>query len=70
MGVFVVEFETKYGTKDEYLQAIKDLHDNGIRVYADIVLNHKIGADEPETVYASEEENQNRNIDTTFPVKS
>ena len=61
--------ETKYGTKDEYLQAIKDLHDNGIRVYADIVLNHKIGADEPETVYASEEENQNRNIDTTLPKK-
>ncbi len=61
--------ETKYGTRDEYLQAIKDLHDNGIRVYADIVLNHKIGADEPETVYASEEENQNRNIDTTLPKK-
>ena len=38
--------ETKYGTKDEYLQAIKDLHENGISVYADIVLNHKIGADE------------------------
>ena len=61
--------ETKYGTKDEYLQAIKDLQDNGIRVYADIVLNHKIGADESETVYASEEENQNRNIDTTLPKK-
>lgn len=61
--------ETKYGTKDEYLQAIKDLHDNEIKVYADIVLNHKIGADEPETVYASEEENQNRNIDTTLPKK-
>lgn len=61
--------ETKYGTKDEYLQAIKDLHENNIRVYADIVLNHKIGADESETVYASEEENQNRNIDMTLPKK-
>ena len=61
--------ETKYGTKEEYLQAIKDLHDNEIRVYADIVLNHKIGADESETVYASEEEYQNRNIDTTLPKK-
>ena len=30
--------ETKYGTKDEYLQAIKSLHENGIDVYADIVL--------------------------------
>lgn len=61
--------ETKYGTKDEYIQAIKDLHANNIRVYADIVLNHKIGADEPETVYASEEESQNRNKDTTLPKK-
>ena len=55
---------TKYGTKDEYLEAIQELHNNNIRVYADIVLNHKIGADEPETVYASEEELQNRNVDT------
>ena len=61
--------ETKYGTKEEYLQAIRDLHNNGIKVYADIVLNHKIGADESETVYASEEENQNRNVDTTLPKK-
>ena len=52
--------ETKYGTKDEYLQAIKDLHENGIDVYADIVLNHKIGADEAEFVYANEEEAQDR----------
>ena len=61
--------ETKYGTKDEYLQAIEELHKNNIKVYADIVLNHKIGADEAENVYASEEENQNRNIDTTLPKK-
>ena len=45
--------ETKYGSRDEYLNAIKVLHENDIRVYADIVLNHKIGADESETVYAS-----------------
>lgn len=61
--------ETKYGTKDEYLQAIKDLHENNIKVYADVVLNHKIGADESETVYASEEEMQNRNQDKTLPEK-
>ena len=61
--------ETKYGTKDEYLQAIMDLHENDIKVYADIVLNHKIGADEAENVYASEEEYQNRNVDTTLPTK-
>ncbi len=61
--------ETKYGTKDEYLHAIEELHKNNIKVYADIVLNHKIGADEAETVYASQEENNNRNIDTTLPKK-
>lgn len=61
--------ETKYGTKDEYLQAINDLHANNIKVYADIVMNHKIGADEAETVYASEEEGQDRNIDKTLPKK-
>lgn len=61
--------ETKYGTKDEYLQAINDLHANDIKVYADIVMNHKIGADEAETVYASEEEGQDRNIDKTLPKK-
>ena len=61
--------ETKYGTKDEYLHAIEELHKNNIKVYADIVLNHKIGADESETVYASQEENNNRNVDTTLPKK-
>ena len=45
---------TKYGTKAEYLAAIKALHAKGIQVYADIVLNHKLGADEVEQVSAEE----------------
>ena len=57
--------ETKYGTKDEYLKAIDELHKNGIKVYADIVLNHKMGADESEIVYAKEQQAKNRNIDST-----
>lgn len=57
--------ETKYGTKDEYLKAIDELHKNDIKVYADIVLNHKMGADESEIVYAKEQQAQNRNIDST-----
>lgn len=57
--------ETKYGTKDEYLKAIEELHKNNINVYADIVLNHKMGADESEIVYAKEQQAQDRNIDTT-----
>lgn len=45
---------TKYGTKDEYLAAIRACHDAGLSVYADIVLDHKIGADESEIVEADE----------------
>ena len=43
---------TKYGTKDEYLEAIKALQEQGVEVYADIVFNHLIGADEKEVVPA------------------
>ncbi len=41
---------TKFGTKAEYIEAIKALHKKGIQVYADVVLNHKGGADEKEKV--------------------
>uniref|UniRef100_UPI00403F1BAD alpha-amylase n=1 Tax=Candidatus Enterococcus willemsii TaxID=1857215 RepID=UPI00403F1BAD len=43
---------TKYGTKDEYLQAIQALQDHGLEVYADIVFNHLMGSDETEVVPA------------------
>ncbi len=43
---------TKYGTKEQYLKLIDALHENGIQVYADVVLNHKAGADELETFQA------------------
>ena len=39
---------TKYGTKEELLACIEELHKNGIDVYADMVFNHKGGADESE----------------------
>lgn len=44
---------TKYGTREEYLQAIKDFQKEGISVIADVVLNHKMGADELERVKAT-----------------
>lgn len=52
---------TKYGTKDQYLAAINALHDNGVQVYADIVLNHKGSADTTETVNAVPVQGGNRN---------
>lgn len=39
------QVRTKYGTKDELLTLINKAHEHGLSVYADIVLNHKAGAD-------------------------
>ncbi len=51
---------TKYGTKDEYIRAIKKLQHAGLRVYADIVFNHRMGADEAEKVIAKVFDNSHR----------
>ena len=45
--------KTKYGSKDEYLNCIISLKQNGIESYADIVLNHKMGADFLQTIPAT-----------------
>ncbi|WP_336325096.1 alpha-amylase [Porphyromonas pogonae] len=52
---------TKYGTKKELLDCIATLHDNGIAVYADVVLNHKAGGDETQRFMAIEVDPNNRN---------
>jgi alpha-amylase len=39
---------TKYGTKEDYVQAIQACKNFGINVYADVVFNHKIGGDHEE----------------------
>ncbi len=51
---------TKYGTKDEYIQAIQALHQHQIEVLADAVFNHRMGADETEEVMAHEDAGNNR----------
>jgi len=63
---------TKYGTKEEYLSAIKELKENHIKVLADIVLNHKMGADEPEEVLAFRKDENNRTVNVTdaIPIKA
>lgn len=51
---------TKYGTRDEYLQAIKAAQAAGMQVYADIVFNHKTGADGEEEFRATPFNPENR----------
>lgn len=51
---------TKYGTKEELLQAVEAVHESRMDLYADIVLNHMMGADEHELVKAQEVNSENR----------
>lgn len=51
---------TKYGTRDEYLTAIRTLQKEGISVLLDIVLNQRMGADETELVEAEKFDPENR----------
>ncbi|MCM1981581.1 alpha-amylase [Lyngbya confervoides] len=51
---------TKYGTKEEYLAAIAAAHEAGIQVYADVVLNHRMGADHAEEAEATPMNPHNR----------
>lgn len=58
---------TKYGTKNGYLDAIQALHENGLKVVADIVFNQKMGADETERVIAIEDNPTNRTEEVAEP---
>ncbi len=51
---------TKYGTKDEYLRAIEAVQAAGIQVYADVVLGHRLGGDDPEEFTATPMDPQDR----------
>ena len=58
---------TKYGTKEEYLEAIRVLKANNLKVLADVVFNHRMGADSPEDVIATEENTYDRNQNISEP---
>ena len=51
---------TKYGTIEELRELIDELHKYEIKVYADIVLNHKAGADYSETFKAIQVDEEDR----------
>jgi alpha-amylase len=52
---------TKYGTKQEYVQAVEKARRYGIHVYIDVVLNHKGGGDETERIKVKKAHPENRN---------
>ena len=60
---------TKYGTKEELLEAIDELHKNEIKVYADVVLNHKGNADFEEEFMARMVDQNNRAKDVSEDMK-
>ncbi len=63
---------TKYGTKNEYLKAIKATQNAGMSVYADLVFNHKMGADAEEETKATPFDPENRYaiVGDCQPIKS
>ena len=62
---------TKYGTKDEFISACQMARDANVRIYADTVFNHKMGADgeEDTQAIAINPENRNQALGELEPVK-
>jgi alpha-amylase len=61
--------KTKFGTAAELKRAVKELHDKGIGVYADIILNHMGGADETEKVWVRKVNEDDRNKFESDPIE-
>lgn len=63
---------TKYGTRQEYLDAINAAHANNISIIADVVLNHKSAGDEKEkiTVVKMNPKNRVEKISEPFQIES
>jgi len=59
---------TKYGTKQEYCDAIEAAHRAGLQVYVDIVFNHLAGADEAEKIEVRKVNPDNRNEFISGPL--
>lgn len=60
---------TKYGTRAELHDAIKSMQGTGLQVYADVVLNHRVGADETEEVTAVEVDKNVRTAQVSPPYQ-
>ena len=62
---------TRYGTRAQLTEAIAEAHRQGLRVIADVVLNHRIGADATEcfTVVEVDPNDRNRVISQPFEIE-
>ncbi|WHY94790.1 alpha-amylase [Neobacillus cucumis] len=60
---------TKYGTKQELADAVATCHNLGIKVIADIVMNHKAGADDTEVFQVVEVNPQDRMKEISEPFE-
>ena len=60
---------TKYGTKKEFIRAIKKAHENDIRVIADTAFNHKAHGDEVEKVKVRKVNPENRTEFISDPME-
>lgn len=60
---------TRFGTRQEYIEAINAIHDAGMQVYVDIVANHLIGADETEKIKVRKVDPENRNEFISEPME-
>jgi alpha-amylase len=60
---------TKYGTKQEYIEAVQAGKQAGLKVYADIVLNHMGGAEEKEEITVRKVNPENRTEFISEPYK-
>ncbi|MBO9660002.1 MAG: alpha-amylase [Chitinophagaceae bacterium] len=58
---------TKYGTREEFIRAAQKLQACQIQVYADVVLNHKGGADECERIKVRKVDPEDRTKFTSEP---
>ncbi len=61
--------KTKYGSKAELHEVIAALQEQGIQVYADVILNHKANGDEKETFMAVEVDPHDRNKKVSEPYE-
>ncbi|TWU01730.1 alpha-amylase [Neorhodopirellula pilleata] len=52
---------TKYGTREELIEATQKARSAGIQIYTDVVLNHRIGGDHEEEILATPYHDDNRN---------